>query len=302
MEKIVLQIQQLLEKGESIKKICSLLNLSKNKLYRIRKKYNLKLVNNRKYFYNFNYFEKIDSKEKAYWLGFIFADGYIKKNNSVLKIELSIKDIELLKSFNKCIEGNVPITFRKQKNGVESCILVISSSKFVHNLINLGCVNKKSLITRLPELNSDDLNLSFLLGYYDGDGTANSSYLTCGSYKFLKDIKTKYNLDFEIKTGKNCYVFNIGAELKRKLIKNYEFSLQRKRGIYKGDKGYKTNNLKYRNLPKIHTRKVENRPSVEQLLKEIKETNYSAVGRKYGVSDNTIRKWIKYKPLCNSIE
>lgn len=38
-------------------------------------------------------------------------------------------------------------------------------------------------------------------------------------------------------------------------------------------------------------RKVE-RPSYEQLIKEIKETNYSAVGRKYGVSDNAIRKWL----------
>ena len=42
-----------------------------------------------------------------------------------------------------------------------------------------------------------------------------------------------------------------------------------------------------------HKRKVKNRPSIEQLLKEIKETNYCAVGRKYGVSDNAIRKWLK---------
>ena len=40
-------------------------------------------------------------------------------------------------------------------------------------------------------------------------------------------------------------------------------------------------------------RKVSERPSKEQLLKEIKETNYCAVGRKYGVSDNAIRKWLK---------
>ena len=40
-------------------------------------------------------------------------------------------------------------------------------------------------------------------------------------------------------------------------------------------------------------RKVKQRPSREQLLKEIEETNYCAVGRKYGVSDNTIRKWLK---------
>ena len=31
----------------------------------------------RKYFHDFNYFEIIDSEEKAYWLGFMFADGYI---------------------------------------------------------------------------------------------------------------------------------------------------------------------------------------------------------------------------------
>jgi hypothetical protein len=40
-------------------------------------------------------------------------------------------------------------------------------------------------------------------------------------------------------------------------------------------------------------RKVE-RPPYDQLIKEISELGYSATGRKYGVSDNSIRKWIKY--------
>lgn len=43
----------------------------------------------------------------------------------------------------------------------------------------------------------------------------------------------------------------------------------------------------------FYKRKIKNRPPKEQLLKEIKETNYCAVGRKYGVSDNAIRKWLK---------
>jgi len=42
----------------------------------------------------------------------------------------------------------------------------------------------------------------------------------------------------------------------------------------------------------ISQRKVE-RPSKEQLLVEIEQSSYLAVGRKYGVSDNAIRKWIK---------
>lgn len=39
-------------------------------------------------------------------------------------------------------------------------------------------------------------------------------------------------------------------------------------------------------------RKIE-RPSLEQLLKDIEQTNYLTVGKKYNVSDNAIRKWIK---------
>lgn len=41
-----------------------------------------------------------------------------------------------------------------------------------------------------------------------------------------------------------------------------------------------------------HYRKVKNRPSREQLLKEVEETSYCSVGKKYGVSDTCIRKWI----------
>lgn len=44
----------------------------------------------------------------------------------------------------------------------------------------------------------------------------------------------------------------------------------------------------------LKQRKIKNRPPYEQLLKEIKKLNYCGVGRKYGVSDNAIRKWKKY--------
>jgi len=45
-------------------------------------------------------------------------------------------------------------------------------------------------------------------------------------------------------------------------------------------------------VKKQRPRKVE-RPDINVLLDEIKELGYSATGRKYGVSDNAIRKWIK---------
>jgi len=54
-----------------------------------------------------------------------------------------------------------------------------------------------------------------------------------------------------------------------------------------------------RDIPKkkysirINQRKVKNRPSYEQLLNEIEELGYVGTGKKYGVSDNAIRKWVK---------
>lgn len=43
----------------------------------------------------------------------------------------------------------------------------------------------------------------------------------------------------------------------------------------------------------LKNRKVKNRPSKDTLIKELKTSNYTAIGRKYGVSDNCIRKWLK---------
>jgi hypothetical protein len=52
-----------------------------------------------------------------------------------------------------------------------------------------------------------------------------------------------------------------------------------------------------RRLPRPGARRVE-RPPYEQLLQEIAETSYLAVGRNYGVSDNAIRKWVRAYELA----
>lgn len=48
-----------------------------------------------------------------------------------------------------------------------------------------------------------------------------------------------------------------------------------------------------RGVPHPEARKVE-RPPYEKLLEEIEATSYLAVGRKYGVSDNAVRKWVRF--------
>jgi transposase-like protein len=49
----------------------------------------------------------------------------------------------------------------------------------------------------------------------------------------------------------------------------------------------------YQYEPRPARRRVR-RPPYEELMRELAETNYSAVGRKYGVSDNAVRKWVRW--------
>jgi hypothetical protein len=60
-------------------------------------KYRNKSIAHQKYTIDTAYFEKIDTEAKAYFFGFILADGNVYK--SCLKIDIHKKDIELLESF-----------------------------------------------------------------------------------------------------------------------------------------------------------------------------------------------------------
>jgi len=47
--------------------------------------------------------------------------------------------------------------------------------------------------------------------------------------------------------------------------------------------------------------KNKNRPTKETLSEELNETSFTAVGKKYGVSDNAVRKWAKnYNIIWNT--
>lgn len=54
-------------------------------------------------------------------------------------------------------------------------------------------------------------------------------------------------------------------------------------------------------IKKERPRKVE-RPPYQKLIDEINQFGYRAIGRKYNVSDNAIRKWVKFyeKELLNT--
>jgi len=84
----------------------------------------------------------------------------------------------------------------------------------------------------------------------------------------------------------NCHsqTETYGGKKNKKLIEEKYPLIKLKKHTLSKIKQYKS---------KTKQRKVE-RPSYEQLLNEIEQLGYSGTGRKYGVSDNSIRKWVKY--------
>lgn len=137
----------------------------------------------RKYKVNESYFENIDSEEKAYWLGFIFADGCVYSNKCVA-IELAIKDENHLLKFISHLDSNYILSYPKNRN---SCKLLIGSVKMVNDLLKYGCTSKKSLTLKFPDNINEDLKRHFIRGYFDGDGCISRSE----SIKIRKDRGNK---------------------------------------------------------------------------------------------------------------
>ena len=121
---------------------------------------------------NEHIFDQINSEEKAYWLGFIFADGYISSSplrkdvKSVYQFELSlgIKDIEHLNKFKIFIDYEKDIITDGNR-----CRFVIANKHLWTTLNELGCTPNKSLSLIFPII-PQDLVRHFIRGYFDGDG------------------------------------------------------------------------------------------------------------------------------------
>jgi hypothetical protein len=140
-----------------------------------------------KYKYNKNYFEKIDSHEKAYWLGFILADGNLQDNrnkenksdNVSLRIRLSEIDKDHLEKFLRCLDSDKPVrivkNYGKYKNQKDSALLELNSRKMVDDLKNKNIETSKSCNEK-PYYELDEQFLpSYILGIFDGDGSFTST-------------------------------------------------------------------------------------------------------------------------------
>ena len=145
----------------------------------------------RKYKLNENFFEKIDSEEKAYFLGLLYADGYINETLNMVDLTLHKQDKEIL---DKLIVYLYPQGRPLKIIRNDYIRLVINSKKIVEDLKLHGCFQKKTFKLEFPII-LNELIKHFIRGYFDGDGcitidnkkTLNISIV--GTINFLNVIK-----------------------------------------------------------------------------------------------------------------
>jgi hypothetical protein len=228
-------------------------NLKKRGLTRSNK------INSRRYEVDHNFFNKIDNEHKAYWLGFIYADGYVSKRKETEKkvgISLGIKDMNHLETFKKHIQATYPVCIYEFKiksfahPGMKYCRLLMSSDQLFDDLVSKGVFEKKTLILKFPDesIVPKQLQNHFIRGYFDGDGSFKKrndgfyAFSLCGTKEFLlrcQEILGKQTkLEKRHKDNKNNYSFSIGGRKQAKkagdyLYENATVYLDRKYTRYK---------------------------------------------------------------------
>lgn len=184
---------------------------------------------------NFNeaYFDTIDDEHKAYWLGFIYADGNLTKNR--LRIEIQSRDIEIINNLRKDLNSTNKIIICKNETkdnvGIGFC-----SDKMAAALNRYGVVENKTFkLKNIPNI-PQHLIRHFIRGYFDGDGTvyinSKNNSLRVGFYG-TRDLLTSIqnNLHEEIGTSVNkiyekvgCWLLSYAMESDVKKIYDYLYT------------------------------------------------------------------------------
>lgn len=117
-----------------------------------------------------NFFETIDTPDKAYILGWIISDGYVNK----YKLTFCIKDLEILESIKIIMKSEHKISDsvyydKRTDKSYQRYMLQICSKKIVNSLNKLGIYQAKSFTVDLPNI-PKNLYQHLIRGIFDGDG------------------------------------------------------------------------------------------------------------------------------------
>lgn len=196
-----------------------------------------------------DFFKTIDTEEKAYWLGFIAADGNIRKDLLECSITVQESDSSHLEKFSKCFDGYYTIKHYNYSYSHPMAKIGIYSKQCCLDLEKYGIVPNKSLTLKInKELIPNDLLKDFIRGYFDGNGSVycsapnrssgyNYEEWGCnfvGSYGMMLLIKDFFKSNNPIIEKKSVFSIDWGGtlstyEVLKKLYENSTIFLDRKK-------------------------------------------------------------------------
>lgn len=233
----------------SVSQIASIYNVSKKTILNLLHDNNVKMRDaklcHRKYMLNEFYFDTIDSQEKAYILGLLWADGYNDEKGHI-SISLQEQDIDILEKIKKQINTNIPLNYRKfseyRAGWKNQYRLFINSKHISKKLSEYGMYSNKSLTAKFPDWLDKKLYPHFIRGYLDGDGHIGNRLVSfAGSIYLIPKIKEILENECEaccyIYKGTGCLNLHINKKQSRANVLNYMYKnaniyLQRKYDKY----------------------------------------------------------------------
>ena len=215
----------------------------------------------RKYTIVEDFFDKIDTEEKAYILGLLYADGYNNTDKNDVCISLKEDDVEILNKITNIIQPTKPLFYldmspenRGMKNSKNQYRLTINNKHISKRLVELGCGKAKTSVIKFPssEQVPNSLLHHFVRGYFDGDGSVSNGKWSkvdiISTPEFLTDLQnilkesigigiTKLNYNRKYSKEVNIVSLNIGGRLqcmkfKEWLYKDATIFLKRKKEVF----------------------------------------------------------------------
>lgn len=205
------KIIELYNSGLSTIKIATIYNTCHSVIRKVLLKCGITLRDDshkgRKYTINEFYFDNIDTANKSYILGLLYADGCNYPPQRRVKIELQEQDKDILDCINKEIDSNKPLSLiplhDKNPNWQNTYRLDIINKHISDVLVDKGVVQNKSLILKPPTCIMDGFIRDFIRGYFDGDGHIDKYFINIASTKEMCEwmkviIKDELSVDASI--------------------------------------------------------------------------------------------------------
>ncbi len=176
------QLEKYRSEGLSFKKIADKYKVAETSVIKKAKKFGIDTkrdIDKNKYF-NIYAFDTLETEEQAYWLGFLFADGYIRSDKHYrIELELKYSDIGHIKKFKDFLKDTRDDSIIKERNrvsfgtNVKVAKYTVYNKHIVNTVISYGCFSGKSLILKFPDksiFKKKEIIIDFIRGYIDGDG------------------------------------------------------------------------------------------------------------------------------------